>query len=131
MAFHTLKKITDQIMNRDFASVRKAYESTCGAQVSEPDKKWILDVDWVDFGLEDRGDIDENSLEMRRDALINNIIADVQGYVAESGRDDTSWTLPTKNGMHIITRPFNPQEFEPKWNKIVIQKNNPTILYMP
>ncbi len=131
MAFHTLKKITDQIMNRDFASVRKAYESTCGAQVSEPDKKWILDVDWVDFGLEDNGDVDHNSPEMRRDALINDIITDVQDYVSESDRDDTVWTLPTKNGMHIITRPFNPLKFQTKWAEVVIQKNNPTILYMP
>lgn len=130
VAFQTLKKITDQIMNRDFKSVRKAYESVCGAHINEPDKKWILDVDWVDFGLEsDGGDYDE--IVWRRDELVNEIITEVSTEVAKTGRDDSAWVVPTRNGAHIITRPFNPQQFELKWNKIVIQKNNPTILYMP
>jgi type II secretory pathway component PulL len=30
LAFQMLKKVTDQIMNRDFRSVRKAYESVSG-----------------------------------------------------------------------------------------------------
>ena len=42
MAFHTLKKITDQIMNKDFKSVRKAYESVCGAYANEPNKSWMI-----------------------------------------------------------------------------------------
>ena len=45
MAFHTLKKVTDQIMNKDFKSVRKAYESVCGAYANESNKKWIIDID--------------------------------------------------------------------------------------
>jgi len=133
MAFQTLKKITDQIMNRDFKSVRKAYESACGVNVNEPDKKWILDVDWVDFGLEYTNDweFESNEIAWKRDELVNEIMLDVGAEVAKTGRDDSMWVIPTRNGAHVITRPFNPQQFEPKWNKIVIQKNNPTILYMP
>jgi hypothetical protein len=119
-------------MNRDFASARKAYESACGSQSNEPDKKWVLDVDWVDWDLSDGWDDDQNALKIKRDQLINEIIRDVQTCVADTGRDDTIWTLPTKNGMHIITRPFNPTAFFGNvWHKVVIQKNNPTILYMP
>ena len=132
MAYHTLKKITDQIMNRDFASVCKAYESACGSQMNESDKRWVLDVDWVDWGLSDGWDVGQNTLKIKRDQLINKIIKDVQACVADTGRDDTVWTLPTNNGMHIITRPFNPTAFFGNvWHKVVIQKNNPTILYIP
>ena len=40
--------------------------------------------------------------------------------------------IPTKNGWHIITRPFNLKQFEPYTleYQIDIQKNNPTILYL-
>ena len=48
MAFHALKKVTDQIMNKDFRSVHKAYESVCGAYCKDSEKKWIIDIDWVD-----------------------------------------------------------------------------------
>lgn len=38
IAFHTLKKVTDQIMNKDYFSVRKAYDSVCGSFMNEPNK---------------------------------------------------------------------------------------------
>jgi hypothetical protein len=41
--------------------------------------------------------------------------------------------IPTKNGVHLITRPFNLQEFKETfdgdWD--IIHKNNPTLLYCP
>jgi hypothetical protein len=49
IAFHTLKKVTDQIMNKDFKSVRKAYESVCGGFSNEPEKKWVIDIDYKDY----------------------------------------------------------------------------------
>ena len=40
--------------------------------------------------------------------------------------------IPTPNGIHIITRPFNTQQFlthQDVFYKCEIKKNNPTILY--
>jgi hypothetical protein len=45
IGFHTLRKVTDQIMNKDFKSIRKAYESVCGTYSNENQKKWIIDID--------------------------------------------------------------------------------------
>jgi len=49
-AFQTLAKISNQIMNKDYKSVRKSYESVCGKHSSEVEKKWIIDVD--NFNME-------------------------------------------------------------------------------
>ena len=39
--------------------------------------------------------------------------------------------IPTKNGYHIITKPFNLKQFKDKYSDIDVHKNNPTILYIP
>lgn len=39
--------------------------------------------------------------------------------------------IPTKNGYHIITKPFNLKQFKDKYPDIDVHKNNPTILYIP
>ena len=109
IAFHTMKKISDIIMNRDFKSVRSAYDSVCGEFGSGKNKKWVIDVDNNDENL-DR-EIQEN---------INKCPPDGMKIVAN---------IPTKNGHHLITLPFDLREF--KFTDIDIHKNNPTILYVP
>lgn len=39
--------------------------------------------------------------------------------------------IPTKNGYHIITKPFNIKQFREKYPDIDVHKNNPTVLYIP
>lgn len=109
IAFHTQKKIADQLMNKDYRSVRKAYNSCCGKYSNETDKKWIIDIDTKD------SDFMEEIEELLHAKL------DVQDFIE----------LPTKNGYHIITKPFNLQEFKKYYDNIDIHKNNPTILYIP
>ena len=122
IAFHTLKKVTDIIMNRDFKSVRKAYESVCGSYSNENDKKWIIDIDHKDFDLN----------EDEREVFYNEILHNIQTLIQKTGKDDTINSLPTKNGIHFITRPFNLEEFRKIYGeKIAVQKDNPTILYIP
>ena len=114
VAFHTLKKITDQILNKDFKSVRKAYENVCGTISNENNKKWIIDIDNDTYeGFDNLILVDiENSLPLNIDK--NNKV-----YVK----------IPTKNGYHLITKPFDCQNFKYKYPKIDIQKDNPTLLY--
>ncbi len=120
MAFNTLKKITDQIMNRDFRSVRKAYESTCGAHSNEPHRKWILDIDWADYG---------SNKDKQLDVLVA-IRQKVELLLQEAGKDLTVHVVETKNGVHLITPSFNPMTFKKQFPEVDIQKNNPTILYV-
>jgi len=109
MAFHTQKKIADQLMNKDYRSVRKAYNSCCGKYSNETDKKWILDIDTKDSDF----------MEEIEELLHNRL--NIHDFIE----------LPTKNGYHIITKPFNLQEFKKYYDNIDIHKNNLTILYIP
>lgn len=121
MAFHLLKKVADQIMNKDFKSARKAYESVCGAYSNEPDKKWIVDIDTKDEKLikEIQGFIYYLEPMEFIDLNIGSIVNKVK------------LTLPTKNGYHLITSPFRLDEFNKKYPGIEVHKNNPTILVIP
>jgi len=112
MAFHTQKKIADQLMNRDYRSVRKAYNSCCGKYSNETDKKWIIDID-EKLSLKELN---------RYGKIINN--SDPIGLKVED-------YIPTKNGWHIITKPFNLQDFKKSYPDIDIHKDNPTIVHIP
>ena len=107
MAFHTLKKVTDQILNKDFKSVRKAYNSVCGA-FGTGDKLWIVDIDDPQFDATEVIEFMDNQQPIG------------QKVVAK---------IPTKNGYHLIVKPFNATQFT-KFG-LDLHKNNPTILYIP
>lgn len=108
-AFHTLKKISDIIMNRDYKSVRSAFDSVCGEYGTGKDKSWVLDLD--EKNPEKAGSIIEH---------IGNLEPVGEKYIA---------LLETKNGYHIISKPFNLSKFD--YSDIEIHKNNPTLLYIP
>jgi hypothetical protein len=111
IAFHVLKKVTDQIMNKDFKSARKAYESVCGEYSADPEKKWIIDIDNFD-------EIFDREVQM--------YIASLQPIGAK-----VIANIPTKHGHHLICSPFRLDEFKQKYSELDIHKDNPTILYIP
>ena len=114
IALYTLKKITDQIISEDYKAVRNAFESVCGIHGSGKDKYWIIDVDSKD-------DIDA-VIEM------NNIIYDINKNCLPEG-DKLAMVIKTKNGYHLITKPFNVSQWS--GNGIYdLHKNNPTVLYV-
>jgi hypothetical protein len=110
MAFHTLKKVADQIMNKDYASVRTAFESVCGMYGTGGDKSWVVDVDLPQ--------VDPTML-----AFINTC--------DPIGDDKIIAKIQTRNGWHVITKPFNMATFATKYPEIEVHKNNPTILMAP
>lgn len=119
IAMQVLKRTVDYIMSEDYRAVKNAFASCAGEFHSDPDKKWIVDVDWKDIpeGLD-------------HDVYLNTLIAKVQELVRETGRDDSVYTIPTKNGIHVICRPFNLKKFS-EFYSVDVHKDNPTILYNP
>lgn len=109
-AFHTLKKVTDQILNKDYKSARKSYNSVCGMYAGELDKNWIVDID-------EKGRSANDVLKFIDSVqpIGNKLIAIIE----------------TKNGIHLITKPFNLQVFKERYPLIDVHKNNPTIVYIP
>jgi hypothetical protein len=124
MAFQTLKKVADQIMNRDYYSIRRSYVSVAGGVNSEPKKsrKWVVDVD------------------TKSPKEIAELINVIRYCEPNMGHDKVLGDIPTKNGVHLISSPFNVAQFEEACRNYItlgritevpdIQKNSPTILYM-
>lgn len=116
IAYQLIIKVTGQIMSKDFKSVRRAYESVCGAYSHEPHKKWIVDIDTKDESyikeVKELIDLSRSMCQMKEEPIIE---------------------IPTKNGVHVITAPFNVKEFNDLMKGMEIpeiHKDNPTLLFV-
>lgn len=115
--FQVLSKIAHQMENKDFANIRNAFNSICGNYHAELDKRWIIDLD-------------KEQLQLR--PAIRNFIIEQHSWL--SGHEKVSRyrilaEIPSKSGLHIITNPFNIEDWD--WKDVEIHKNNPTNLYIP
>jgi hypothetical protein len=117
-AYHLLQKIANQMSNKDFRGVSKAYDSICGEYHSEIDRRWIIDIDAED---------------MHRVSEIRERIAELHKMVGDENSKGYKIIaeIPSKTGMHIIANPFNVSIFAKLYPGITLHKNNPTSLYIP
>lgn len=111
MQLKHISKLVLQLVDGTHNKAHKAYNSVVGAFNDDSDKKWILDIDYPN----------EHDLEN----ILNFI------YKLEPVGNKFITTLPSKNGYHLITKPFNLKTFKTTFNNIDIHKNNPTNLYIP
>jgi len=112
VAFETLCLISEMLKTGNTQSVKSAYTTACGRKCYDKDKKWIIDIDDIGVDIDDIYNV------------INNSMSKNVGY-------NILGKIPTKNGFHLITIPFDCREFKNKYSDIDIHKNNPTILYVP
>lgn len=119
-AFHTLKKVTDIIMNRDYKSVRNAYDSVCGAYSTSKEKRWIIDLDGV------------YQVSPLMCAFIEYRCEPITELTPDCSLENSKCiaVIPTKNGIHLITKPFNLEKFKKEYPEVDVHKNNPTVLYV-
>lgn len=114
IALQMLARMAQMIASEQY-NIRKLYYSIAGEYHSEEDKTWIIDIDMKPFDDFDKIEKLINGLQPTGDKLIA--------------------TIPTVNGFHMITRPFNLAEFR-KYMQLQggtpdIHKDNPTLLYYP
>lgn len=111
-ALQHLKLVTDNIINKNYDKVYKTYSSAAGKFCHDNNKKWIIDIDSEELYMVDD-------------------IYRVVEKIEPLGEPKIITTIPSKSGVHIITRPFNLHEFKNNFPSIDVQKNNPTNLYIP
>jgi len=113
IALQTMRKLSELLIDGNYRAAKSAYISAAGEYHSESKKRWIIDIDEEDLPLTDQ--IREKIQELH-------FATEKTGYkiIAE---------IPTKSGIHIITNPFNLQEFRKAFPKMDIHKDNPSILY--
>jgi hypothetical protein len=134
LAPHMVKRTLEIAFGNDCHALKNVFDSVAGEHHSDPDKKWIVDIDWVDFDIsrtlvipKENGDLGV----MTGDSRMAELLSLIQGLQLEAKRDPLMRILETKNGLHVITRPFNLQIFKTKFPKVDVHRDNPTILYTP
>ena len=119
-ALHLLKEVTNRVVNNQEEYIYRAYESVVGESlINTGTKYWIVDVD------------------TKEAKIIHDIVLEICKCTSSQEKDENGYFkniydyIPTVNGWHIITCPFNLKQFEPYQLKypVDIQKNNPTLLY--
>lgn len=106
-----LKYLAQRTYEGDFKKIWKAW-NTCAGEIKGEKSRWVVDVDSL-------------SSVIVRDVI--NCIHQIQ----PKNYDKVKAVIPTKNGFHIISEPFNLQQFKEVYPDIDVHKNNPTILYIP
>ena len=111
--------------NQEFGNTFNEINSVIG-RYPEPgkgNKTWIVDID--------NTMVDSKLVKDIKDIIVNYCQPfDVEKIVA---------VIPTKSGVHLITRPFNQETFYRMFsqiklsneNEVDIKKDNPTVLYVP
>ena len=102
------------VYNKDYESFKSLFSKSCGQTCAEPrrTKTWIVDIDTMCL------------------MEISNKIKYINKLHKENG-GKIICSVPTRNGCHIITNPFDSLKFKKEFPDIDIHKDNPTILYMP
>ena len=104
-----LKYLAQRVYEGDFKKIWKSW-NTCAGEIKGEESRWVVDID-------------DGNLKW------NYIMDDID--TLEPYSIDTKYitNIPTKSGWHIITTPFNLQQFKEKYPNIDVHKNNPTLLY--
>lgn len=107
LAFAMMKRIADRIETGEFSLVAVDYLKLCKEIHGEPNRTWVVDIDLPSAPAIEKS-IEELQLEI--------------------GNKSLNIKVPTLNGYHIISKPFNLSKFHNIW-KIDVQKYGPTLLY--
>lgn len=117
VAFKTMVNVANTMSNGEYKFISKCYDRACGETHNDSNKKWILDFDEL------FGSTPEDVLRC------NKLMIDI--YDCQPVGDKIIEAIPSKNGIHWITSPFNVKEFRDLGHTVEIHKDNPTNLYIP
>ena len=106
-----LKYLAQRAYEGDFKKIWKSW-NTCAGEIKGEEPRWIIDID--------NTTITEGPIIDLIDGLEPIDPFGYSKFIAE---------IPTKSGYHLITTPFNLQQFKKEYPDIDVHKNNPTLLY--
>ncbi len=112
-AFKAIQNVANSIANREYQFIKKSYNRAVGDGHNDKTKKWIVDID--------------NHPEPKM------WMADLILFINKECRPDGDKfieLLPTKNGYHVITTPFDLSKFKTQYPNLDIHKDNPINLYI-
>ena len=104
-----LKYLAQRAYEGDFKKIWKSW-NICAGEIKGEESRWVVDID-------------SNNIKW------NYVMDDIDTLEPYSINTKYITNIPTKSGWHIITTPFNLQQFKEKYPDIDVHKNNPTLLY--
>lgn len=117
VALDTMAESARRIAAHDFKKFYNIFESCSGKFVDKGNSRWIVDIDKEDLDMVD---------------IIKDFINDCEPLKIEK----IIFEMPTKSGLHLITRGFNLQDFNGRCinclglkKTIDVKKNHLTLLY--
>lgn len=113
-AFNTLQTMANQMHNKEFKYLYRSWNTACGIHNAVEDKIWLLDFDYKPISP---------------DWEIN-----IRGYLHRQqpiGVDKVLAFIPSKKGLHVITKGFDTRKFKIDFPDVEIHKNNPVNLWIP
>lgn len=114
IALMMLEETAKLIRERQYPNTRNLWATMCGRYIPPGSKRlWIIDID-------EPKDPEDN-------IHLISILDACQPFNVPKER---LW-IPTKNGWHLITIPFDLHTFVMEFPDIDVHKNNPTVLYCP
>ncbi len=111
-----LKYLAQRAYEGDFKKIWKSW-NICAGEIKGEEPRWVVDID-----IPTDGEISE-FIEYQCDPVVKTFDGNIKSKIIQY--------IPTKSGYHIISTPFNLQQFKEKYPDIDVHKNNPTILYVP
>lgn len=112
VAFKAMQNMANSMANGEYSFIKKSYDRACGNGHNDKNKTWIVDVDG-EFCCE----------------MSESLVEYIDKCKPEGNKIVTM--LPTKNGMHLIVRPFDLRSFKKDFPEIDVHKDNPINLYIP
>lgn len=116
-----MRKLADNQYTGSVINPWHVFNSACG-ELPGVEKRWVVDVDTKD-------EIEIASMS----AVIDMAWLKAHPEDGDKVREDL-WLvdqLPTMNGMHLLTRPFNLQIFHKHFPEVEVKKNGLIALYVP
>jgi hypothetical protein len=114
VAFRFNQRLAEALTLKEWKTIPNLYSSVVGKCQGEEKghKTWIIDLD-------------DEQAEPKFYTKVLNVITGLNSEAVVA-------LIPTKNGMHIVCRPFRRDKFEEIYKGTIdIHPDNPTILYVP
>lgn len=123
---HCIAEMARRAATEDYYKPYKIFDSVVGQMGACRDNRWIIDVDneYMEMYME----TDELTEIHVRD-FIRHLLDTLDSCEPDTNKYVTN--VITRNGIHVITKSFNPVKFGNVFPKLDVHKNNPTLVYCP